>query len=423
MTRHLRGAIGRNAKKPCAWDAEIVFVPEAAQGRFRRSQEPGKEVMTPLLFSVAEFDLLRLLRWCRYVSALDLQHVLTEQEVDNLSAIGVIKLHEGSRSMILTARGNQLLNTTLSNLPPDTPPSYRLTDMIRRIRLSKLTLAAYRAGLRIFTTAIEELKDDSGLFLPSVVRGRGTNPWGSTRIAAVLRLGDMACAAHWVCPGIGKLILADELTAFSNNTAMLREVRPALLFAGECYADVLTELTNAASTTTGRLIGYGEAYRRSSLPVHLLSCDDTGAMQLQIMSRPNYREGLARAALRTKYRPTSEVFPDADAMYDGLPFAVAVDMDLQRLDGLCAVATEKGISQIAMAALEAQAEAVLYARYRDTGKARVFALTEAALTEFLGGPPILHVPVRTQFLTEKGDVVDAPSIQAHRKAVPHRGEG
>ena len=38
-----------------------------------------------------------------------------------------------------------------------------------------------------------------------------------------------------------------------------------------------------------------------------------------------------------------------------------------------------------LAALEAQAEAVLYARYRDTGKARVFTLTDAALQEFLGG--------------------------------------
>ena len=76
-----------------------------------------------------------------------------------------------------------------------------------------------------------------------------------------------------------------------------------------------------------------------------------------------------------------------------------------------------------MAALEGQAEAVLYARYRDTGMARVFTLTEAALTDFLGGPPTLYTPTRTQFLTEKGDVVDAPPIQAHRKTIPHRREG
>lgn len=38
------------------------------------------------------------------------------------------------------------------------------------------------------------------------------------------------------------------------------------------------------------------------LPVHLLSCDDTGAVQLQIMSVPDYRQRLTRAALRSHYQ-------------------------------------------------------------------------------------------------------------------------
>ncbi len=377
----------------------------------------------PLLFSVADFDLLCLLRWCRHISPLDLTHIVTKQEIENLTAMSLLKLHEGSHSLVLTTRGNQLLNDVCSQLPPEMPSSYRPADMCRRLRLSKLALTAYRARLNLFITAIETLSGESGMYLLGNARGRGKNPWGSTRVAAVIRLGELSCAAHWVCPGIGKLILADELTAFSNNTAMLRELRPALLFAGESYAEILAELEDTAHAATGRLIGYGEAYRRSPLPMHLLSCDDTGAMQLQIMSRPDYRAGLARAALRTKFRPPAEVFPDSDALYDGLPFVVAVDMDLRRLDALCAAAREKGISQIVMAALEGQAETVLYARYRDTGMARVFTLTDAALTEFLGGPPTLYTPTRTQFLTEKGAVVDAPLIQAHRKAIPHRREG
>ena len=151
------------------------------------------------------------------------------------------------------------------------------------------------------------------------------------------------------------------------------------------------------------------------LPVFLLSCDDTGAMQLRLMSVPNYRQRLTQAALKAQYRPPPEDLPSLDALFQGMPFVMAADMDLRRIDTALKTAYERGYSQIAVAALEGQAETVLFARYRDTGRARVFILTKAALTEVLGEPLQLHAPSRKQFLTEKGEVVDAPLIQADRK--------
>lgn len=59
--------------------------------------------------------------------------------------------------------------------------------------------------------------------------------------------------------------------------------------------------------------------------------------------------------------------------------------------------------------------------YADPGCATVYKVTENALSELLGRAPNLYVPPRTQFLTEKGDVVDAPLIKAPGKAGgPHR---
>ena len=66
-----------------------------------------------------------------------------------------------------------------------------------------------------------------------------------------------------------------------------------------------------------------------------------------------------------------------------------------------------------LAALEAQAEAVLYARYRDTGKARVFTLTDAALKEFLGAEGTGRDPSQLPFTTAKGEVIHAPLIKTH----------
>lgn len=67
-----------------------------------------------------------------------------------------------------------------------------------------------------------------------------------------------------------------------------------------------------------------------------------------------------------------------------------------------------------MAALKEQGEALLLSRYR--GAVQFYALTREAVAKLLDCPPALYQPPRTQFLTLKGDVVDAPLIKAAGKA-------
>ena len=164
-----------------------------------------------------------------------------------------------------------------------------------------------------------------------------------------------------------------------------------------------------------RLIGYGEAYQRLRMDAHLVTCDTTGALQLAIMARPDYRRRLTRLAVQSKFVPPPEDFPGCDAFYEGAPFLLAADMDLRRIDAAIQTAYERGCYPVVLAALAGQAEAVLYARYRDTGKARVFRLTDSALREFFGTDSPLYAPSHQQFLTAKGEAIGAPLIQAHRK--------
>lgn len=77
-----------------------------------------------MIFSQADFDLLCLLRWCRHIRAGTLHELFAERDIQNLKAVGFMKLHHRSGSYILTAKGNRLLNDTLPNIAPDTPPSY-----------------------------------------------------------------------------------------------------------------------------------------------------------------------------------------------------------------------------------------------------------------------------------------------------------
>lgn len=365
-----------------------------------------------MIFTQADIDLLRLLRWGRHILPESLASTIPQRAVDDMVGQGYIKLHEKSGSFVLTAKGNQLLNGTLTHLPPDTPLSYRPTETQRRIRLSKLLVTSYRGAVQVFTTDVGELSTTPTLFLPAVVRGRGHNPWGNTRVAALAHLGDLLCTIHYVCPGIGKVSLTDELTVFNNHTTRFSVQRRCFLFAGDTYGDILEELNAAGGDTDKKLISYGDAYRVLRLPVHLLSCDETGAVQLQVMSTPDYRRRCTTAALKSSYQPPPEDKTQWDAIFQAAPFVMAADMDLRRIDAAWMDALAAGCSKIGIVALEKQI-GVLRSRYP---KAHFYLLKEAALTEVLGRPPKLYAPPGTQYLTEKGETVYAPFVQTHGKA-------
>ena len=100
-----------------------------------------------------------------------------------------------------------------------------------------------------------------------------------------------------------------------------------------------------------------------------------------------------------------------DVLYHGVPFVMAADMDLRRIDAAVDDARSDSISQIALAALPEQVEAVLNRRYRETGKARVFTITDAALRELLGSTAP-YTPPDLPFCTSEGSVLDVPPLKA-----------
>ncbi len=361
-----------------------------------------------------DIELLRLLRWCRFIAPATLETAFTRAEIANLAGAGYLKKHIKSGAYVLTVKGGRLLGDAFAgDTLPQVQRAYREADIQRRLYIARLAVTAFRAGVHVFTAGIDELKKEPSLFLPSNSRGRGANPWANTRIAAVAALGGTAYAAHYVRPGIGRLLLSDELAAFTRNISLLKAPAQAFLFFGDSYGELLAELGHSGEPDEGRLISYGEACRRLRLPAHLLTCDDAGVLQLRIMSTPSYRAKLTRIALKSKYAPPPENFPQCDALFDGAPFLLAADMDLRRIDAAVDAARERRCGPIVLAALEAQAEAVLYAHYRDTGKARVFTLTDAALQEFPGAEAAGRDPSHMPFITAKGEVIHAPLIKAH----------
>ena len=390
--------------------AEIVIAPEPAQERFR--QTAGKEGWEScMMLSQRDFDILRLLRWCRMIRPKELCEAFSEDEVMNLSAAQMIRFSDAAKAWCLTPCGNRVLGSAGFTLPPAKAPTYRESDITRRLRLAQIVTTAYAAGVNIFLTKVSELQSKPSLFLPFLHRNRGSNPWGSTRVAALLHTGDLMCAIHWVNPGIGCVALTDELTAFQNHTAAIPAKQRVIIFAASSYEEILAELDAVQENQNTRLQTYREVYDCLKLPLLLLPCNSTGCLQLRIMGVANYRELLARIILKSHYVPPPADRAMYDALYQGVPFIMAADMDLRRIDAALDAARSDGLSQIALAALQEQVETVLNRRYRETGKARVFTITDAALRELLGSIAP-YAPPDLPFYTSEGSVLDVPPLKA-----------
>lgn len=390
--------------------AEIVIAPEAAQERFRQTAgKKGRE--SCMMLSCRDLDILRLLRWCRMIRSKELYETFSKDEVTNLSAAQMIRFSDAAKAWCLTPCGNRVLGSSGFALPPAKAPTYREPDITRRLRLAQIVTTTYSAGVNVFLTKEAELQSSPSLFLPFLHRNRGANPWGSTRVAALLHTGGLMCAIHWVSPGIGCVALTDELTAFQNHTASIPAKQRAMIFAASSCEEILAELDTVQEKQNTRLQSYREVYDCLKLPLFLLPCNDTGCLQLRIMGVPNYRELLARIILKSHYVPPPANRTMYDALYQGVPFIMAADMDLRRVDAAVDAARSDGLSQIVLAALPEQVETVLNRRYRETGKARVFTITESALRELLGST-VPYTPPDLPFYTSEGSVLDVPPLKA-----------
>ena len=93
-------------------------------------------------------DLLRLLRWCRFLAPATLEVAFTKAEIANLAGAGYIKSHSKSGAYVLTGRGGTLLDDAFAgDTLPQMQRAYRETDIQRRLYIACLTVTAFRAGV------------------------------------------------------------------------------------------------------------------------------------------------------------------------------------------------------------------------------------------------------------------------------------
>ena len=203
----------------------------------------------------------------------------------------------------------------------------------------------------------------------------------------------------------------NELSHLHNLASVFSErldTPQALLLAGESYRSVYAILSRATPTQrNGKkgFVDYSQAYPQLGIPACLLSCDDTGTLQLAIMRQPDYRAKIARAAFGARWTQSDDRIPEADGQVGGNPLVIAVDMDLRRLDRVCRDARQQGRKEILVAALDGQMSGLLLDFFPKEAPIRPLRVNSKVLSVAFGGECVLGDPWPDAPLNWKGGLV------------------
>lgn len=380
-----------------------------------------------MIFSAADIELLRLTGWCKDLPLASAGQEFLPEEVAALEALGYLTVTK-AKALRLRAAGGRLLSGLGVPMPSNKWPTSKDHILKRRYQAAAILVTCHRAGLQVYADCLADLKTPP-VFLPSAAVRRneelGGNVFHGTRFAGILHLPGWSYIVHFVGPNAGGISYLNEMKSFHSVTASL-DTLSGMVFAGAGYAQVWHELTEDAPTRAGpkragMLQSYGEVYAASALPVHLLSCDGTGALQLAVMCQADYRGRLTRLVLGNRFRPPEEGLPDCDGMSRERPFVLAVDMDLKRIDRACAQAHAGGYPLPGIAALEGQS-ALLKNLYETTARGVVYDIKPKALTDAFGAACALRVPSHAPFCAGGELVHHAAPVGPTAKAVQVDGE-
>jgi len=391
-----------------------------------------------VVFDCSDIDLLRLTGFLKNLPLGQEEkyalRLLTPSVLHPLQEYDYIGLTRNGLSYSLKPAGYDFLCSLGFDYPQDKRQPSHLPELYRRFESASVFLTFYRAGMEVFSPQLSSLRCPLSYVHGSVIRRdpcmANTKLFGGCRFSGIARMGDMAYAVHFIDEG--RMCYSTELRLLQNAIHPFG-CHAGLMLARGSYLEAARLLAAEPPEEKARndSVTYREAYEKTSLPVHLLECSDAGAFQLRVMALEDYRMKMTESLLGKGHLPSDPNIPDSDGLLaDGknqLPFVVAVDMDLKRIDRAYQSAREAGYKKLALGALEPQAKA-LQLLYQVTGKAVVYSVAIQDLLHSLRDSRLsndlrLHEPPAVAYITPEGGVLHASDFPLHRKGgEPYRPE-
>ncbi len=377
-----------------------------------------------MVVSPSDIDLLRLAAWCKNlpsdISKRFAAEMFCPDEMEFKEKKGLIGRAKNGKSFRLWELGWQLLRYFGYDYHRDA--GYRADDG-RRLEVANILLTFYRAGYNVFAEKADDLAA-SQVFLQSPAARRDASAgdlWGGAVFHGMASIGELVAVCYYIAGYEDTQInRRNERMLLDKASAMLRR-RPAQIFAGPDYLRLARMLRNPApkaDKATESKWTFAEMYRNAPCPLYLLECSDIGARQLMIMSQQDYRRRLVIALAGEDAGPPAGIRDaDGQVFLTGeqypMPAALAVDMDVKRLDRAFRQSMDSGHAKLGIFCLAEQKKALEYL-YAGGGKAQVLILPPKAVAAAFG-ELFPHEPAPAAYIDREGGSYNATDLPVSRK--------
>lgn len=354
-----------------------------------------------MLFSRAEMDILRLCALCK-----DLPLDTVPEVVCYLAKYKFLRISRCGCSYRLTPRGYLVLQKAGYDCKPDRQYLGQGAALCRRLQTAATTTFFWRYGADVFSDTVPA-KMDRPVFLPSFVyrRNPSTNFLGATRMDGFFYTADTVWIPYTITPESERIYADAEQRVFRSNL-VLQGKSPAVLYIGTgSYEQLVTSVAAPRAKNIHAADTYREALSKFACPSALITMDDVGMHQLQILSAPHYAERLLRAALGSDYTPVAKPGIDGQSRSAGEPYIVGIDGNFVRFADLAAQCR----NTLHILLLPSHIEAV--GRYL-CGQNVCLHPVEPSVAEFVLGLPDIPPPLRQEpYQNAKGEYAYVPFVR------------
>jgi len=329
-----------------------------------------------MTLDLRDIEFLRLTgkyRWLPYKKLGQFGFTHMQGSMEDLLHNGYLKVSQDARYVKTSAKGYAVLDQ--HGYPYSMTvkrPGAQNNTLRRRLETSEIMLACLRAGMNVFRD-INVHPCEQPVFYPSFdFRTGETNIMANATSAGFGHWGGVAYMLHYVSQQSDSLYYTNEkgiLSKLAYQFTNRSDTPAAMIFAGSDYPSVYRHVQKTPpkrKRETAYLL-FTEAYRKADIPVHLLSCDETGAVQLAIMRQPGYRTVIAKNGFAEDWVPQDADILEADGQVNGYTIAVAVDMDIKRIERIVADARILGRNKVLLVSLQGQCDGLLTQVYPKDG--------------------------------------------------------
>ena len=298
---------------------------------------------------------MRLIGWCRNIDrgcVRNFRGIFKASLMRALLRQNYLRAYSEDYGWRLTSKGYSWLSDHGYPMKQD----MHTQNAARRFEHAAVVVTMYAAGISPFLSGVEAF-DEQGGYLPAFsLRGkRGQDPLGSNQVVGFLQLGKRMLAVHYPHPE-RKIILQREYDCAERMMLRSGCTDLGFLFCGQSYASIYRSLVNAETNDVQtKKRSYASLLSQSRF-AFLLPCDGVGALQLQLMSLPDYRLQIGAVLGEQAGQMSTLDMPDCDFIdpEHDLPVRLMLDMELCRVENAAWQAKEAGYPGLVLAAFEEQ---------------------------------------------------------------------